>query len=50
MANARRAPSVSSEDGSEALAASAERDYAVILADMHMPRMDSYEFVEKFRA
>ena len=38
------------EDGSEALAATAERDYAVILADIHMPRMDGYEFVEKLRA
>jgi PAS domain S-box-containing protein len=39
-----------SEDGSEALALTAERDYAVILADIHMPRMDGYEFVEKLRA
>ncbi|HYU11007.1 MAG TPA: response regulator [Stellaceae bacterium] len=38
-----------SEDGSEALAASAERDYAVILADIHMPRMDGYELVERLR-
>jgi PAS domain S-box-containing protein len=39
-----------SEDGSEVLALTAERDYAVILADIHMPRMDGYEFVEKLRA
>jgi len=39
-----------SEDGSEALAACAERDYAAILADIHMPRMDGYELVEKLRA
>ncbi len=38
------------EDGSQALAATAERDYAVILADIHMPQMDGYEFVEKLRA
>jgi CheY-like chemotaxis protein/HPt (histidine-containing phosphotransfer) domain-containing protein len=38
-----------SVDGSEALAVTLERDYAVILADIHMPQMDGYEFVEKLR-
>jgi CheY-like chemotaxis protein/HPt (histidine-containing phosphotransfer) domain-containing protein len=38
------------EDGIEAMAATAEREYAVILADIHMPRMDGYELVEMLRA
>ena len=38
------------DNGSDALTATAKQDYAVILADIHMPWMDGYEFVERFRA
>ena len=38
------------DNGSDALEATAKQDYAALLADIHMPWMDGYEFVERFRA
>jgi signal transduction histidine kinase/FixJ family two-component response regulator len=38
------------EDGEEALAAWLARPYAAVLADIHMPRMDGYEFSRRLRA
>jgi signal transduction histidine kinase/HPt (histidine-containing phosphotransfer) domain-containing protein/ActR/RegA family two-component response regulator len=38
------------EDGIDALAAWAPGRYAVVLADLHMPRMDGYQLIEMLRA
>ncbi len=38
------------EDGVEALEAWQARPYAAVLADIHMPRMDGYEFARRLRA
>ena len=38
------------EDGEEALQAWLARPYAAVLADIHMPRMDGYEFSRRLRA
>ncbi|MBV8837404.1 MAG: PAS-domain containing protein, partial [Alphaproteobacteria bacterium] len=38
------------EDGEQALTAWLARPYAVVLADIHMPRMDGYEFARRLRA
>jgi CheY-like chemotaxis protein len=38
------------EDGAEALEAWLERPYVAVLADIHMPRMDGYEFTRRLRA
>jgi CheY-like chemotaxis protein/HPt (histidine-containing phosphotransfer) domain-containing protein len=38
------------EDGAEALAAWAPGRYAAVLADLHMPRLDGYQLVQKLRA
>jgi CheY-like chemotaxis protein/HPt (histidine-containing phosphotransfer) domain-containing protein len=38
------------EDGAEALAAWAPGRYAVVLADLHMPRMDGYQMTQRLRA
>src|SRR6185312_1386946 len=38
------------EDGEEALEAWLARPYAAVLADIHMPRMDGYEFARRLRA
>ena len=37
------------EDGVEGLDRIGERDYAVVLADIHMPRMDGYELARRAR-
>ena len=37
------------EDGVEALEAWQARPYAAVLADIHMPRMDGYEFARRLR-
>jgi signal transduction histidine kinase/HPt (histidine-containing phosphotransfer) domain-containing protein/ActR/RegA family two-component response regulator len=39
-----------SEDGAEALEAWSKGGYALILADIHMPRMDGYELTQQLRA
>ncbi len=39
-----------SEDGVEALEAWTKGDYALVLADIHMPRMDGYELTQQLRA
>ena len=38
------------EDGEQALTAWLARPYAVVLADIHMPRMDGYELARRLRA
>jgi signal transduction histidine kinase/CheY-like chemotaxis protein/HPt (histidine-containing phosphotransfer) domain-containing protein len=38
------------EDGVEALESWQARPYAAVLADIHMPRMDGYEFARRLRA
>jgi signal transduction histidine kinase/CheY-like chemotaxis protein len=38
------------EDGEDALEAWLARPYAAVLADIHMPRMDGYEFSRRLRA
>jgi signal transduction histidine kinase/ActR/RegA family two-component response regulator len=38
------------EDGVEALEACGRRDYAVVLADLHMPRLDGYGLTQRLRS
>jgi signal transduction histidine kinase/CheY-like chemotaxis protein/HPt (histidine-containing phosphotransfer) domain-containing protein len=38
------------DDGVEALQAWLDKPYAAVLADIHMPRMDGYEFARRLRA
>jgi CheY-like chemotaxis protein len=37
------------EDGIEALEACAKKDYAIVLADLHMPRLDGYGLTRRLR-